>query len=428
MNRVRFPKYWLAGAAIIVAGVAAWLLTTDNLYVWPVRNTLQYHLLVWLTGPLTEPPAGPTGTLRGAVYNEQGQPLAGAGVLVAYRNGVTFKTRTNAVGSYAIDNIPPGWYRPVAGAPGYHSLQFGNWAGLVSISANAVTTATAVLTANPPQKVAPGTAFRLSDETTITCNKPLASQVNCWQVFFNNADGQPNQPTFYYTPLTATVAGKLPLLLAIYPGPADSWECASAPLAAAGYAVLATGPAYTFNLEADLDELERSLAFARQGQLPGTIGQPLALLGGSYSSLHVQRLLQRGQPNVAGALLLGPPTDLFEMRHQLEKGTYIPPFGLDKAFIALGLPGSEPLRYWDYSGAYHVRADFPPLAILHSRTDEVVPYQQSQLLAQNLEQVGAPYELHFFDGASHYLMAEGGDADTQKIFGIAIDFLARRLH
>jgi dipeptidyl aminopeptidase/acylaminoacyl peptidase len=140
----------------------------------------------------------------------------------------------------------------------------------------------------------------------------------------------------------------------------------------------------------------------------------------------VQRLLQRGQ-EVKAALLLGPPTDLFDMRRRLENGTYIPPFDLDQALIALGLPSREPLRYWRYSGAYHVRSDFPPLAILHSRSDEVVPYQQSELLAANLAQVGATYEVHFFDGASHYLLAEDADADTLKIYRITLDFLAKHL-
>jgi len=216
------------------------------------------------------------------------------------------------------------------------------------------------------------------------------------------------------------------MLLAIYPGPADSWECASLPLATAGYAVLATGPAYSFDLETDIDELERLLNFIREKRFPGSDGSQIAILGGSYSSLHVQRLLQRGQ-KVNAALLLGPPTDLFDMRRRLENGSYIPPFGLDQALIALGFPDREPLRYYRYSGAYHVRSDFPPLAILHSRSDEVVPYQQSELLADSLDQVGATYEIHFFDGASHYLLAEGADADTLKIYQITLDFLAQHL-
>ena len=57
----------------------------------------------------------------------------------------------------------------------------------------------------------------------------------------------------------------------------------------------------------------------------------------------------------------------------------------------------------------------------------MVPYQQSELLAANLAEVGAPYEVHFFDGASHYLLAEDADEATLNIYQITLDFLARQL-
>jgi dipeptidyl aminopeptidase/acylaminoacyl peptidase len=189
---------------------------------------------------------------------------------------------------------------------------------------------------------------------------------------------------------------------------------------------ISRGPAYSFDLETDIDELEGLLAFARAGEFPGSDGSQIAILGGSYSSLHVQRLLQRRQEAKA-ALLLGPPTDLFDMRRRLENGTFIPPFGLDQALIALGLPDHEPLRYWRYSGAYHVRRDFPPMVIMHSRSDKIVPYQQSELLAANLAELGVLHETYFFDGASHYLLAEEGDADSLEMYRITLDFLAKHL-
>ena len=88
-------------------------------------------------------------------------------------------------------------------------------------------------------------------------------------------------------------------------------------------------------------------------------------------------------------VLLGAPSDLFDARRRLEDGSDVPPFGLDAALVALGFPHREPLRYWRYSGAYHVRRDQPPLALIHSRQDEVVPFQQSEALARRLA-AGAP--------------------------------------
>ena len=422
--RIMSKRRWYIVIGLILVVTAGWLLTTDNLNVWPVRNTLQYQILRAWWGLVGEPKPGQPGTLQGTVYDSRGQPIIDAWVLVSRWNGEAYHAHSDKNGHYVIPSVPADTYRPVAGAPGYQDVNFGDW-GQVTIGPDEQTDATVVLSPKPARLVVPGQNLAFGQPVTLTCTSPLTATARRQPVTFDSA-GQPNQLTLFYMPVTATAASHLPLLLTIYPGPADSWECASLPLAAAGYAVLAAGPAYTFDLESDIDELQRLVEFARSGQIPGVDGQRIALLGGSYSALHVQRLIQRDQ-NFRAALLLGPPTDLFDMRYRLEQGTYVPPFGLDKALIALGLPSEEPLRYWRYSGAYHVRSDFPPLAILHSRSDEVVPYQQSELLAANLAIVGARYEVHFFDGASHYLLAPGGDKDTLEIYRITLDFLAKYL-
>ena len=426
LEKRKLPKkLWLVTVGVVLVLALIWLATTNNPTIWPIRNTIQYRLFaLWSINP-TALTATTPGALKGVVRDKQGKPIGGAWILIARRDGSTYSTRSDNAGHYLIDNIPPGTYQPVASAPGFDLVQFGGLFKQVKISEGEQSTVDVVLPPEPIHKVSAGSGLELAEPTTISCNRPFETSAIQRQIHFNS-DGQPNQASFYYTPITATTTSQLPTLLAIYPGPADSWECASLPLAAAGYAVLATGPAYSFDLEADIDELERLLTFVREERFPDSDGSQIAILGGSYSSLHVQRLLQRGQ-EVEAALLLGPPTDLFDMRRRLEDGSYIPPFGLDQALIALGFPDREPLRYYRYSGAYHVQAEFPPLAILHSRSDEVVPYQQSELLANTLDQVGATYEVHFFDGASHYLLAEGADADTLKIYQITLDFLAKHL-
>jgi dipeptidyl aminopeptidase/acylaminoacyl peptidase len=421
--RANKRSFVVAVAVLLAVPALVWLATTDNSAVWPVRNILQYRLLTWWWERTAQAAEELPGTLEGTVSDIRGKPIEGAWVLLARRDGTTYRDRSDAAGQYHIAGLPPGTYRPVAGAPGYDSVQFGDGAARVQIRAGTATEADVRLPAEPVRTVMAGHDFSLGEPSTGSCESPLASNAIRRQIHFQS-DHQPNQPAFYYTPLTTTTTSRWPLLLAIYPGPADTWECASLPLAEAGYAVLATGPAYSFDLEADIDELARLLDFVRAGQFPGADGDRIAILGGSYSSLHVQRLLQRREP-VRAAMLLGPPTDLFDMRRRLENGSYIPPFGLDQALIALGFPDRVPLRYWRYSGAYHVRSDFPPLAILHSRSDQVVPYQQSELLIEHLSQVGATYEVHFFDGGSHYLLAE--ESDAQDIYRISLAFLEKYL-
>jgi dipeptidyl aminopeptidase/acylaminoacyl peptidase len=414
-----------AAATMILILALIWLLLTDHPMIWPIRNTLQYHLYTWWWGIAGEPQPldEPAGRLAGTIYSSRQEPIADAWVLVSRWDGTSYKDQSDANGYYQIDGIPPGRYRPVADATGYEPVQFGNLFDQVNIRSETTTTADVTLPVEQPRVVTPGRDLQFGEPTREKCTLPLESEAIQQQIYFQSGD-RPNQPTFYYTPVTTTANSPLPILLAIYPGPADSWKCASIPLAAAGYAVLAAGPAYSFDLEEDVDELERLLIFSQGGAFPEGDGQQIGLLGGSYSSLHVQRLLQRGV-QVKATLLLGPPTDLFEMRRRLEEGSFVPPFGLDQALRALGFPDRESLRYWRYSGAYHVRPDYPPLAILHSYTDEVVPFQQSELLAANLDQVSATFETHFFDGSSHYLLAEDGGADM--LYRISLDFLGKYL-
>ena len=415
---------WL-GLALIFGLLLVWLATSRYTPVWAARNTLYYHLYQGWRQLARQPSPADSGTLQGTITSAQGAPIDGAWVLVSEWDGTTHTARTDADGRYTIEAIPAGRYKPVATAPGYQDTLIGGFLGRINLQPDATTIANAGLPIEPARTVTPATDFFLAEPTSLNCTTPFDVEALQRQIHFTS-DDRPNQLAFYYTPVTASPNDSLPLLLAIYPGPADGWVCASLSLAQAGYAVLAAGPAYSFDLESDLDELERLLDLARQGSFPGSDPGRIAILGGSYSSLHVQRLLQRGQP-VQAALLLGPPTDLFDMRRRLEDGSFVPPFGLDQAFRAMGLPSQDPLLYLKYSGAYHVRADFPPLAILHSRGDDTVPYQQSELLAANLDLVGAEYELHFFDKGGHYLLAEQADADTQAIYDVTLEFLAKHL-
>jgi dipeptidyl aminopeptidase/acylaminoacyl peptidase len=297
-----------------------------------------------------------------------------------------------------------------------------------------------VVLARPPERsLGAIRAADVGEPARVACEQPLAAEAMRRAVTFGH--GSHMQRALVYLPVDLAAAaptsgweaprrlgdGRRPLLLTVYPGSADEWECASVPLAAAGYAVLAVGPDYSFDLERDIDDLDRLLAYVRTGSLAGADGNRVAVLGGSYSSLHVQRLLQRDRHagHVAAVLLLGPITDLFDMRRRLEDRTFVPPFGLDQALLALGLPDREPLRYWRYSAAYHVRPDLPPIALIHSRADDVVPVEQSELLARELQGAGVPFELHVLTGGGHNLLSESDEA--RAVYDLTLDFLARHL-
>jgi hypothetical protein len=76
MQKFTSKKYGLLLAFAVLGAAIFWLLTTDNVKIWPVRNTLQYHLLTnwWkLSG---QPQSGAAETLHGAMQSKTGHPLA----------------------------------------------------------------------------------------------------------------------------------------------------------------------------------------------------------------------------------------------------------------------------------------------------------------------------------------------------------------
>jgi tetratricopeptide (TPR) repeat protein len=66
---------------------------------------------------------GQTGTARGRVLDEQGQPLAEVKVDIDYQGGVTrhMETKTNKKGEYIQVGLPPGVYRFTASKEGFQS-------------------------------------------------------------------------------------------------------------------------------------------------------------------------------------------------------------------------------------------------------------------------------------------------------------------
>jgi dienelactone hydrolase len=422
-RRVGSATAAFAGLALLVgvlAPLAAWALTVESVEVWPVRNTVQYAVASRWWQVVGAPRYGEAGEVTGKVRDESGGPIAGARVLLTRWDGTAYAARTGASQTYALRSVPAGSYTVVAGAARHDDAAGGH----VSVRAASESRFDVVLRRAAAAQAASGSPrdVVLGQVETVESVIPLQGKAVRRRIVFSG--GGPSEPAFLYTPRVAEARA---LLVVVYPGPAQEWEGASVPLAEAGYAVIATGPAYSFEPERHEDELVRLLRAAQAGLPVVGAADRIAVLGGSYSGVHVLRLLQREHGNAAlkAAVLMGAPSDLFDMRRRLEDRSFVPPFGLDQALVALGFPDREALRYWRYSGAYHVRAGMPPMLLIHSRQDAVVPYQQSELLARTLAEEGVPHELHLLDGGSHYLLSQAGDA--RAIYELTLRFLRERL-
>jgi acetyl esterase/lipase len=410
---------FLRGLGIVLLALILWLAITDNINVWPARNTVEYHVARGWWNMVGEPQRIHTGSLAGLVTDSRNTPIAQAVVLIAEWDGSTHSSLTDDQGKYRIDGIPAGFYRVAASAASYDSVQSGGILRGVTVRPKIITESSFKLAKTTVRALPQLGQPTLTDPQELVCKSPVAGAARRETLQFGQKDF--TERIYLYRP-TETLNRSLPVLLTVYPGPVDTWECVSTSLAQAGYAVLAVGPAYGLDLTRDVEGLQQLMTVVKAGGLPGLDNSRIAALGGSYSALLLELLMLR-DPGLEAVILLGPPTDMFDFRRRFEREGFMPPFGLDRALIALGLPSRDPLRYLHHSMVYHVRENLPATLLFHSYQDEIVPYQQSGLLADSLRKRGVEAELHLFDGASHYLLEDS--AASMTIYEQTLEFLRR---
>ena len=439
-----------ASAFLSVAVPVAWDASGRIEALWPVRNVVAHDVAGILTAvvPVEMQPAD-TGSLRGTVRDDGGRPVPRATVLVAMPDGSVTEARTLADGTWTLTGIPVGRHPVWIGAPGFapvtmiHRADAGLTGRLrawfepgidvASGMAAAGTRVDVVLAPETPPIPVPDTPETVMDatEATLSCERPVASTARRSDVTIPQM-GVPSGEIFRYRTDAATDASqpvaRRPLLV-VYPGPASQWECASIPLASAGFEVIAYGPPYTFAIEREIRILRLLLASFgtadpadRHAESRPMQTRP-AILAGSYSAIHALRVVQDTGPGTIGAVvLMGPPVDLVDLRHRLETGDYRPPFGLDRALIALGMPDREVARHARYSARFHVTAAHPPTLVIHSRSDDVVPVAQGEAYLSALRDAGVAAEGMILDGGGHYLLSTGG-GEADAILSRTVSFL-----
>ncbi len=194
----------------------------------------------------------------------------------------------------------------------------------------------------------------------------------------------------------------------------------SAALLDAGYTIFVINhrAAGRFRYPAALDDAMRAVRFIRyrSGQYridPDRLG---AL--GDSSGGHLANLL--GVMDGKGDSAAASPVDRLDAKVQAIVSFFAPADLVafargsegDKAtvgsFIGTRLyPGddSQELRlYQDASPTFHVTRDDPPVLLIHGHGDSVVPFNQSELFREKLEEYGIPVEL---------IGVEGGHADAE---------------
>lgn len=88
-------------------------------------------------------------------------------------------------------------------------------------------------------------------------------------------------------------------------------------------------------------------------------------------------------------------------------------------------PQACPDKWKASSPVNHIRADAPPVLILHGDFDPVVPFSQAQLLYDRSREVGAPVVLGRLEGAGHGWIANPYERTCQSTMPLIMMFLAR---
>jgi dienelactone hydrolase len=407
----------LVVVALLLLG-AIWFRFSADPTITGLRNILHYRAVEWLGGPRVRTEELP-GALVGRVQDPEGNPVAGAVVLVASPLGHTYTAESGPNGMYRIEGVPPGRYVPVAGKQGYRdalpqtSVDGLSWKHAVTARAGGETQDLdlTLVPADPPTIVADDSLV-VSGTMEVATTAPLPGTALRTHFSFERA-GLRVDDCYLYEPVDG--ARPLPTMLLVLPGPVLTWEIIPVPFAAQGFSVLAFYPLRGTDIDGDATDILTALEYLRLGRLPARADpNRLALVGASYTSLHAYRLLgQTDQVDVT--LVLGGMADAFSFRHDVEMGTAHtrPPF--DQVLMALGFPNRSPELYFKHSALFHLEG-LPPLCVLHGVDDELVPFSQSVQLAEELTRRGHPHEFHSYEGLKHYFSTSADNATTQQMW------------
>ncbi len=419
----------LAGGLIAAAWALVYVRQAQAAY-----NVLEHRLEGWWAEHVSvldlEP--GPTGLISGTIRDEAGQPLEGAVIVVSDRYGRTSTARSDAEGSYTIEDAPAGWVVPAAARHGYEDTVYrkGLWPVPRAVRIRAGRSVKGVnLTMAPLQAPDSSAHVEWGEQVEVLGDYPWPVQGTRTRVTVVR-DGYPVECYVYEPPLSVGRGRTLPGLLAVYPGPPLNWEPASTAFMAQGYVVLAVSPTSTRDLDAyaDTEDLRVVTALWTQGALSSRVDlERIAALGGSFSSVALVRALRYGS-GVRAVIMLGGLADPYMLRRDAYEGDYT---GyeiselMEFAMWSLGRPDRMPRMYLENAAAFHV-GGLPPLCLVHGTGDWVVPYNQSERLAAALARAGQPYELHIYE-TGHYPGIHEPDPATEAMYDQMVLFLAREL-
>jgi dipeptidyl aminopeptidase/acylaminoacyl peptidase len=416
----------LVAASLIATVSLALPLALRFPQIQALYNVAEYKVITqwesWF-GYHREPGPGQVGSFGGTVRDTEGQPLPGAMVVVATRRGVTYAASTDAQGHYRIDEVPEGKYVPIAAKRGYDErtlkpikIKSGQHRPRVDFA----------MPRAPALSIATDDSLQIGEPERVWTSFPESAYATRREFSFEN-DGYIITGCMVYEPVE--MQGPFPTLVMLYPGPTIKWEGASIPFVAQGYVVVATGPLEERgkDVEGHMRDALKAVAFLKEGRLSGQADTTrMGVLGGSFSSLILFRGL-RHSDDFAAAVSVGGVSDVFLVLYDTyyQEG-YQPQQPFDRILMSLGRPNRHPENYLPHSAVFYA-ADLPPLCLIHGSQDTTVLADQAIRLADQLEALGKPCELHLYPETSHYPGVENPTPETADMFEKILGFFDRYL-
>jgi acetyl esterase/lipase len=86
-------------------------------------------------------------------------------------------------------------------------------------------------------------------------------------------------------------------------------------------------------------------------------------------------------------------------------------------------PVKERARFIPYMAAHNVTPDYPATLLIHGTADTAVPYEQSQIMARELEKHRVPHRFITIQGGEHGRLAGGVPAEIEAAYAAVLPFI-----
>ncbi len=420
MKRRRIARLGLGILLLLTLGLLAASRTQTGA---AALNVVEYRVRAWWWSQTGRPSYDPTrtGSFSGAIRTANGQPLAGGVALVASVRGEVYQARSDAAGAFRVDGIPPGRYTPMGAAWGFAESNG------PALTINVGQERKGIDFNLAPYQPSPVEPTALTVGPTYVASSDFPTSLTARRIPFTfTLDSLVIEGGQFYVPDVLTQT--LPTIFIIYPSPAINWSNVSAAMAHEGFAVITVGPDSDRGLDIEghvrdfraVFQLWQDGRFADMAPDATLDHKRWLLMSGSFGSLMLFRAL-RDLPPPPAIVSVGGISDAFLGVQSLYSTELKIPPPYDAYVAALGRPDRDPAFFFGYSPLFYA-AHLPPIFIIHSYGDEVIPYNQATALSAALDASQAAHETLLYQDTTHYLDAYNPTDSTYLVFQRAMAF------